>query len=111
MSALLLLLALNVTQGNAVRRVEAVPVAAPVPPVCSARPDDQPRAPKGWRPYTGRVNVALRRAADRQLVRWKLGQWHTTRVREPRLGLLSELHCWPEKGWHRGVTVYTRAKP
>lgn len=105
MSALAILLALHITPGNAVRRVEV-----PDPPtnVCMRRPANQPRAPKGWRPLSSRPTVAIRKAAERHLEHWELGLWHRATVGGRALGFLAEFHCWPSKGWHRGTTVYER---
>lgn len=102
-----LLLALNITQGNAVRRVEAGP-AVSAAAACSVRPDNQPRAPKGWRPLASSPTVAIRKAADRHLEHWELGLWHRASVDGRELGFLAEFHCWESRGWHRGVTVYAR---
>lgn len=104
MTVLVALFALNVTPGNAVRHVEP----GEVPPVCSVRPEEQPRAPAGWRQLASKPTVPIRRAADRHLGHWELGLWHRARVDGRELGFLAELHCWPAKGWHRGVTVYAR---
>ena len=62
------------------------------------------RKPAGWAVAT-KVTVPMRKFADSMLV-LKLGAWRERRIDGRRVAGRVEMHYWPDKGWHRGVTLY-----
>lgn len=90
----------------------ALLLALPVEAAPSGAPTFLRRKPAAWTvPNT--ITVPMRKFAE-SLLPLKLGAWRERRIEGKRIAARVEWHYWPEKGWHKGVTVYEvrrRVKP
>jgi hypothetical protein len=100
---------------NGVRRVEPDPIAeirrqVPAKPVLVREPCPEPlKRPAGWI-VASRVTPKERRWADRVLTanRGRVGAKAFRNVAGRPLLARIEWHWWPERGWHKGTTLYVR---
>lgn len=62
------------------------------------------RIPRGW--SAPKTITPKMHAFAESLLPLKLGTWRERRIEGKRVAARVEWHFWPEKGWHKGVTVY-----